>query len=119
MDNKQRWEDAAIEVHVREMDCFYGSDLQREPPFVVDKRPGARIFNWHLPAPARSFTTIIYNRTKQVGWYIKITISDSWFPVACHFLGHKPMDDSCADAESGYMGVTCERCGQHRGSYIY
>lgn len=37
----------------------------------------------------------------------------------CERVGHLWEDDSFAGPESGYMGVSCTRCGYSEGSYLY
>ena len=39
--------------------------------------------------------------------------------AACAAFGHKWVDESYGNAESGYEGVSCERCGKSYGTQLY
>ena len=114
------WESAGWEAYVS----------TPEPPMVQDKLPAARVFNWRVPAPqprwfhrADPLRALKHTRPVQVGvqcwWFARLAIGGALRSMACHFLGHDPVNDDWAGDDSGYMGVTCNRCGKHNGSYLY
>ena len=50
-------------------------------------------------------------------WYVRLYY---WFDqLPCRLFGHDWEDDSYGGPDSGYMGVSCKRCGYSTGSQLY
>ena len=39
--------------------------------------------------------------------------------LRCRYFGHRWESDDFASPDSGYMGVTCTRCGESHGQWLY
>ncbi len=47
------------------------------------------------------------------------TIQVLWSYSICYIFGHDWESDDYATPDSGYMGVTCKRCGMEHGTQLY
>jgi len=53
---------------------------------------------------------------------VRLMFDFAIYPVEarwCWLVGHSLIEEGFANPDSGYMGLTCTRCGWHKGSYLY
>jgi len=64
------------------------------------------------------------NTSKNIfGWLYYCIVYEIWLYHMPHFIcklfGHRMVSDDYGNAESGYMGAHCERCGYSSGSQLH